>query len=168
MTYKFNILSLVFIFSIISSQSCYRLKGISISPDTNTFFIDNFKISVQNAPGTINTTFQDGLNQKIRQETRLKYNDTDPDIEFSGTFTQYSVSSVAPKPGETTAFNRLTIAVKVDFINNKDEEKDWSRSFSFYFDFPSSKNLSDIEDEAITTIYKQLYEDIFNAAFNNW
>ncbi len=168
MTYKRIFLFLVIVGLFFGIESCYRFKGISIAPETNTFYIDNFKISVPNAPATINTIFRDGLNKKIRQETRLRYSDTDPDIEFSGAFTQYNVSYEAPKPGETSAFNRLTITVKVEFTNNKDEEKDWARSFSFFFDYPSSQNLSDIEEEAISTIYKNLYDDVFNAAFNNW
>ena len=99
---------------------------------------------------------------------RLNFIDIDPDIEFSGEITRFAVTSVAPQPGETTAFNRLEIAVRMKYIYHLDEEDNWENSFSFFQDFSRDENLLDVQDGLITVIFQQLAEDIFNKAFTNW
>ena len=80
----------------------------------------------------------------------------------------YNVSSVAPQPGERTAFNRLTISLTVEYTNNLDPKDKWTKSFTHFEDFPSETNLLQVQDELIEIIFKQIMEDIFNQAFNNW
>ena len=154
----------------LSLNSCrYGFKGTSISPDTNTFFIDVFSVDASNAPVIIGQDFSNLLTDKIRRESRLTPVDTDPDIAFEGSIVEYRVSFEAPQPGETTAFNRLNMRIRVDYIDNNNEEAGWDNvDFSFFFDFPSDNNLLDIQDEAIDAIFDQLAEDIFNKAFTNW
>jgi hypothetical protein len=110
------------------------------------------------------------LKDKVRSETRLLLNREKPDVEFSGVFEDFRVVPVAPKPGETVAFNRLEIRIKVNFINNNEPEKGWatSKSFSFFQEFSSDRELLVVQDQLVTDISKQLLEDVFNAAFNNW
>lgn len=158
-------LSLIFI----TFSSCrYGFKGTSISTDVNTFFVSVFDVGAQNAPTIIGQEFSNLLTDKIRRESRLDPVDQDPDIEFEGNITRYQVSFEAPQPGETSAFNRLNVAVEVEYTNHTNEEDQWKNTFSFFFDFPSESNLIDIEDEAVDAIFDQLTEDVFNKAFTNW
>ena len=157
------------IFLLLTLFSCkYSFKGISIPPDVNTFYVAPFKITTSNIDASITTEFTERLKDKILTESRLRYNDTEPDCEFLGTITTYRISSVAPKPGETTAFNRLDISVKVEFINSKDESQSFNQNFSYFNDFSSEENILNIQDELIANINDQLVEDIFNKAFTNW
>jgi hypothetical protein len=64
--------------------------------------------------------------------------------------------------------NRLTITVKVIFVNNKDHDKDFNTTFSAYFDWDSSKTINQIENTAVQVITEQLVEDIFNKSVANW
>ena len=155
---------------IIQLHSCkYSFRGINIPQSVNSFYVNQFDLDAVNSPPTLNQTFSERLKDKIRSESRLRYSDTDPDVEFSGSITSFDVSSVAPQPGETTAFSRLEITVFVDYINNNDEELGWQRrSFRYFSDFPSDQNLLSIQDQLIEDINEQLVEDIFNAAFSNW
>ncbi len=147
---------------------CYSLKGYSISPDVQTYYVGNFKLTALNAPATITQTFAESLKDKISKESRLKYSDEDPHIEFNGTIQGYNVSSVAPQPGETTAFNRLTINLTVEYTNNLNPKDQWTKSFMHFEDFPSDVNLLQVQDDLIVVIFNQILEDIFNQAFNNW
>ena len=151
-------------------SGCYSFRGISIDPNMNTFYVANFEEQAPNAIQLLGQTFAEALRDKVRNESRLLYNDTDPDIEFKGTITTYRVTSEAPEPGETTAFNRLTVGVRVEFINNQsdDDEDDWSSTFSFFQDFPSSQNILNIQQDLLDAIIEQVVEDIFNRAFTNW
>jgi hypothetical protein len=147
---------------------CYSFKNTSIPSNVTTYYVGNFKLTAPNAPATINQTFAESLKDKISRESRLKYTDLDPNLEFNGTVQGFNVTAVAPQPGERTAFNRLTINVSVEYINHLDAKAQWTKSFSHFEDFPSEENLLQVQDELIVIIFNQILEDIFNQAFNNW
>ena len=65
-------------------SSCYGFKGISIPPDINTFYVEDFENRAPNAPGGINQTFSETLRTKIRNESKLTLVDRDADITFAG------------------------------------------------------------------------------------
>lgn len=148
--------------------SCYSLKGYSIATDVETYYVGNFKLTATNAPATITQTFAESLKDKVSRESRLKYSDEDPHLEFNGTIQGFTVAAVAPQPGERTAFNRLTISVNVEYTNHLDPKDKWTKTFSHFEDFAAEGNLLSVQDELITVIFNQILEDIFNQAFNNW
>lgn len=153
---------------MLSQASCYSFSGISIDPNVKTYYVIQFKNNALNSPPALEQTVTEALKEKIRTESRLIFNDTEPDIEFDGSIVDFRVTSEAPQPGETAAINRLTIVTAVEYINNFDEEKGWKSNFSFFFDFPSSQDLSQVQDQAIQVILDQMMEDIFNRAFTDW
>lgn len=159
---------LLFFFLVLLSSCKYSFTGISIPPNVRTFYVAPFEVDAPNAEPTLSQTFSDALRDKIQIESRLTQSQTDPHCEFKGTITRFQINSVAPQPGELTAFNRLDITVNVEFINNKDEEQSWKQSFPYFTDFPSEDNFLTIQDDLIATINEQLVEDIFNKAFTNW
>ncbi len=161
---------ILFLFSllILGAGGCYSFKGISIDPDVTSYYVGPFKNNAVNSPPALPQNLAEALREKLRTETRLKQSNTAPDIEFKGTVVDFRVTSEAPRPGESTAINRLTIITAIEYINNKYEKKGWKNNFSFFYDFPSNQSLSAIQDEAITVISDQMMEDIFNKAFTDW
>jgi hypothetical protein len=153
---------------VVICAGCYSFKGISIPADVSTYYIPVFEIRTENAPPTVGQQFSERLKDKVRNESRLQWNEDEPDIEFTGAITGFRVNPVAPQPGETIALNRLEINVNINFINNKDEKKNWKQTFSFFNDFPANVNLLDVQTELVENIYEQLVEDIFNKAFTDW
>lgn len=160
--------SIVFFGLLIVISGCYSFKGISIPPDVNTFFVDNFLNTAAQAPGDINQRFSEALRSKVRNESRLVYKEVDPDISFAGTISGFRLTSEAPQAGNTVALNKLEITVSVDFTNNKDNTKNWKKQFSFFRTFESDKDFISIQDTLISEIFKQLMENIFNEAFTGW
>lgn len=154
--------------------SCYTFKSTGFPPNVNTFFVAEFDNNTSNVVPTLSYDFTQSLLDKILRESKLTFTETDPDIEFSGYISRYQVTSVAPTERDglpTTAFNRLEIAVQVDYLSNVEEDpkkKEWSQQFSFYLDYESTANLLDIQDDLIEEINAQLVEDIFNRAFSDW
>ncbi|RME92574.1 MAG: hypothetical protein D6772_16805 [Bacteroidetes bacterium] len=146
----------------------YSLKGISIPAEVKTYYVAQFVDRATNSPPTLAIETTEALKEKIRRESRLIFNETEPDIEFKGSIVDFRVTAEAPAPGETSALNRLTIVTAVEYINRKDEEAGFKRNFSFFFDFPATTELASIQTEAVQAILDQLTEDIFNAAFTNW
>jgi hypothetical protein len=154
--------------SAVSLIACYSFRGISIPPNVSTYYIPVFDIRAENAPPTIGQRFSEALKDKVRNESRLQWNDLNPDIEFTGSVAAFRVSPQAPRPGETVSFNRLEIAVQIQFVNHLDEKKNWKQTFTFFNDFETNLNLLDIQDQLIDNIFQQLTEDIFNKAFTDW
>lgn len=161
-----------FLTAILANLGCYSFKGISIDPNIKTFTVRTFETSAGNAPPTLAINFTEALKDKVRTETPLSLNNEAPDCEFNGTVTGFQVIPLAPKPGELVARNQLKITLKVYYLINKEGlTTDYpvdGKEFSFFSEFPSEADLSSIQEELITEINKQLLEDIFNAAFNNW
>ncbi len=147
---------------------CYSFKGISIPPDVNTYYVSLFEDQTQQSAPTFPRDFTERLKDRIRRETRLTYSDTDPDIEFSGAITGFSVTAEAPKANEQIGFNKLTVTVRVEFINHKNEKANWRQQFSFYDYFDPAQNLLDVQDQLLENISKELVDQIFNRAFTNW
>lgn len=146
----------------------YSFRGISIPSNVTTYYVELFDNQAPSAIPTLPRDFTELLKDKIRKESSLRYNDEEPDIEFSGAITDFRVTAEAPKANEQIGFNKLTISVQVTFTNNKDEKADWKQQFSFEDFFGASENLLDVQDQLIENINKELVDRIFNRAFTNW
>ncbi|MEL7020180.1 MAG: LPS assembly lipoprotein LptE [Bacteroidota bacterium] len=155
----------------ITNAGCYSFKGISIDPNTKTFYVNPFVNNAPNAVPTLPTTYTVLLNDKISNESQLTRNTESPHIEFKGTITEFRVTAQAPtstNDSDGVAFNRLTIGLRVEYIDNQDPDNNWSSQFKHFNDFGTDQNLIDIQDNLISNIGDQLMEDIFNRAFTNW
>jgi len=160
----------IVVFACVLSSCRYTFNSASVPAEVKTYFVDVFEVDARNAPAIIGQDFSNLLTDKIRRESRLDPIDVDPDIVFEGNITRFEVTYEAPQPGETTAFNRLNMTIRVSYIDSINESRSWEDPipFSFFFDYASDANLIDIQDEAIDAIFDQLAEDVFNRAFTNW
>jgi len=165
----FVLFGILLISLMLGSCKVYSLKGYSIDPkEYHTYFVGQFKNSAYSSPATINQKFGEALKDKVSSESSLDYTEENPDIEFQGAIQNFIVSAVAPQPNEQTAFNRLTISINVEYTNHKDPKDHWTKTFSHFADFATDQDLIQVQDELIDIIFKQILEDIFNQAFNNW
>jgi outer membrane lipopolysaccharide assembly protein LptE/RlpB len=90
------------------------------------------------------------------------------DLKFEGTIVDYNNAPVAIQSNDQAANNRLTITVNVKYTNRFDETKNFEQNFTRFSDYPANSAISSVEDALLTEINRQLTEDIFNKAFNNW
>lgn len=157
------------IVSAVLASGCYTLSGVSIDPNIyKSYYVEQFVNNADNAPPTLAQEASEALKEKIRTESRMVLNDTEPDIEFKGKVVDYAVTFEAPQPGEQAAINRLRIVLAVDYIDHKEEKKGWKQNFQFFFDYPTSVDLSSIQAQAHQAILNQIMEDIFNKTFTDW
>jgi len=168
MTLPYKGIRLIIPLMCISLSGCYNFKGISIPPDINTFYVDNFSLSSADAPIDINQLFTEQLREKIREESRLVNDNNTPDIEFSGSVINYNIRYVAPDENNTTSLNRLEIGVRVNYISNIDPEDNWSKNYTDFEDFDSNADFQSLQDNLIALIIEDIVERIFNDSFTNW
>ena len=163
---------------LFSCKVNYRFKGITIPPDAKSISIQMFKITDERAnltPAVEPQQLTLKLRDAVSTQTNLALLKQGGDLLFEECrIISYSTVSqsnaAAPVNGQdNAALSRLTVTIKVNFVNKLDETKNFTdKEFSRYFDYPSNQNLSQIESSALDQINRQLTEDIFNAAFNNW
>lgn len=149
-------------------NGCYSFKGISIPPEVNTYYVGDFTRTVPNAPADLEDILKDGLIDRVRRESRLNFDEANPDIEFKGVIKKYITAAETPQQGSVVTQNKLTLSVEIEYISNLDEEDNWKNTFSEFDFFSSDQNLSDVEDELIQTLVDRLTEEIFSRSFTNW
>ncbi len=158
--------SLIFLF--FGFSSCLSFKGITIPDQVKTYYVEPVEVRELNAPAEVAQIFLETLRQKVREQSRLLYDDQDPHVIFTPVITKYSINSVAPQEGDLVAFNRLDIGLSISYEDTTNEENDYTKSFNAFEDYPASENLQDREEELISTIFDDITERIFNDTFSDW
>ena len=146
----------------------YSFSGVNISPEVQTYTVQYFPNRAPIVQAQLSQVFTDALLDKIQNNTNLNLATDGGDVQFSGEITRYEVRPTAITGNETAARNRLTIAVRVKYINAVEPDLDYDTSFSRYEDFDATLSLTDVEDQLIELIVENLIEDIFNRAFVSW
>ncbi|MCK4678024.1 MAG: LptE family protein [Bacteroidales bacterium] len=154
--------------TLLSACGVYSFTGASVSPEVKTVSIDYFPNKAPLIQATLSQTFTDALKDKFISEANLDLMPDNGDLQLSGTIIGYSTKPIAIKGNETAALNRLTITIKVKFINTVDETQNFESSFSRFEDYDSSRDLASVEDVLIGLINEQIVIDIFNRAIINW
>jgi hypothetical protein len=151
-------------------QSCgiYSFTGASIPPGAKTVSVEYFKNTASIFNPTLSQQVTELLQKKLVSQTTLNLTDGKGDLQFKGQIVDYTVAPVALTANETAAMNRLTIKVKVAFINELDETKNFEETFSRYTDYESTAMLSSVEPSIVPVILEQLTDDIFQKAVVNW
>lgn len=165
---KIQIILLLLLITGITSCWIYSFTGASIPPEAKTFSVDYFKNTAPNFNPNLSQQFTELLQTKLSSQTRLNLTDGKGDLQFKGQIIDYTVSPVALLADETAAQNRLTIKVKVEFINEFDEKQNFIETFSEYQDYPAQQLLTEAEPTIVPTILELLTDKIFQKAVVNW
>ncbi len=163
-----NTFAYLLICTLLTGCGVYSFSGASIDPNAKTVSVDFFENTAPVIVPTLSQNFTEGLKDKITNATPLSLIKNNGDVAFSGEIIDYSAKPIAVQGNEIAATSRLTISVKVNYMSKQNEKQNWENTFTRYADFPSTKNISDVQDELIQQINAQLLEDIFNKAFVNW
>lgn len=168
----YRTLRTVFLFGVFASYlGCgpYSFTGISIDSNTKTFQVNYFQNNAALIEPGIERDFTLALQDLILNQTNLDLVKSNGDIIYEGEIVEYRIAPTTATANNTAAQNRLTITVNVRFINTNDEEADFEKRFSFFYDYSGSEQLVGAQKTtAITEIYERLTQDIINASLANW
>lgn len=163
---------LLILLSLLSLTACtisYKLNGASIDyTTTQTISFEYIPIKASLVYAPLAVTFNDKLQQKYINQTRLEHVKTSGDLQISGAITGYSLSNQAINTDAYATVTRLTIKVKIKFVNKHNKSENFEKEFSQYEDFDASRLLTDVQDELCEQITDKLVEEIFNATVANW
>ncbi len=154
---------------IVQSCGIYSFTGTSIQPDVKTVTVNYFEYKALKVNPSLSNDLTNALQDKFLKLTKLEQVDMDGDLEITGAITGYDVKAAAITANEQAAMNRLTVTVKISFVNRKYPEDDFDdKSFSAYADFDAMQSLDAVESSICEEIIEQLCEDMFNATVANW
>ncbi len=153
---------------LISCKVNYGFKGISIPPEAKTISVAFFQNNAAMASPSESQKFTEKMRDMVSSQTNLALTKQNGDLQFEGAIVDYTVSPVAVQSTDQAALNRLTVTINVKYTNSIDQTKSFNQNFQRFYDYSSSKTLSAIESEALDEINRQIAEDVFQKAFNNW
>ncbi len=162
-------LALIATLPLLHSCGIYSFTGTSIQPDVKTVTVNYFEYLAPKVNPSLSNMLTEAMQEKFIKLTKLELVDIDGDLEIIGAVTGYDVKATAITANEQAAQNRLTVTVKIEFINRKyPEESQQNKSFSAYQDFDANQSLDAVEATLCEDIVEQLCEDIFNGTVANW
>jgi hypothetical protein len=176
LTLKAKILSnvgAIFAMSMLVSCKFYSFTGASIPEGAETVQVNMF---VNNAANSIGSTFEAGLDRDFTNalqevlinQTNLQLTGVDGDLIYEGEIEEYRVTPTTATAQQTAAQNRLTVSINVRYFNTNNEDDDFEKRFSFFFDFPDTQLLQNVKAEAHEVIFERITQDIFNESLAKW
>jgi len=160
---------LIIITLTFSGCGVYNFTGGAIPPDVKTISIQNIYNESGQGPTNLSQSLTEKLKAYYQSNTKLLLTTTgDADWKLEGKIIGYTNVGVAPKANETSGSNRLTITVKINFTNTKDEKQDFDKDFSFFQDYAQNKSLFEVESGLVEIILEQIVLDVFQKTTSNW
>ena len=154
------------------AQGCisYKFNGASIDYNKyKTVSFAPFPIRAALVYPPLQQVFQNKLQDVVTQQTRLSQIDNpNSDLRFEGEITNYSLSPQAVGDNAYATRTRLTIAVRVRYIDNVNSALSNDVTVSAYRDFDSNQLLIDVQDQLCEEISAELVDLIFNQTLGNW
>lgn len=155
--------------------SCGVYSFTGASTNAKTISITEFYNNADLGPANMGQTFTNSLKNYFIQNSNLSIAAADGELQLEGEIMDYKLTPISPtSTGNPNDFNtasstRVTITVKVTYVNSLDDKMSFkSKTFSFYKDFTNDQNYADVEETYIREIFERIIMDIFNASVANW
>lgn len=162
------ITAIAIILGVYACKVNYSFTGTSTG-DAKTISIETFRSTAPLLPPEYTQTFSEDLKELFLRQTNLDLVVKEGDLQITGNIVQYLSRPSATTGDETTSQNRLTVTVQIKFVNMLDPTQSFpNKTFSRFEDYPSSENLTDVQDQLFQSITQQLGQDIIQAAIGTW
>lgn len=146
----------------------YSFTGASIPPGAKSIGISPFPNYASTVNPQLSQTLTDQLMQMFSSQTPLAVTTDEGDLQISGQITGYDTRASALSSSDEVSMNRLTITIRVKFVNTLNPDADFEQQFSRYRDYAASQDFSSVESGLVSEIVTELCEDIFNKSVVNW
>ena len=151
----------------------YSFTGASIPENAETVQVNLF---TNDAANSIGSTFEPGLDRDftnamqevLLNQTNLELTGVNGDLIYEGEITEYRVTPTTATAQQTAAQNRLTISINVRYINSNNEEDNFEKRFSHFYDFADTTQLQTVKANAHEEIFERITQDIFNESLAKW
>ncbi len=163
---------LFYILFVVILSGCslsYKFNGASIDYNlTKTITISEFPNQAPLVYPPLEQRFNEELKDLFTRNTRLQFVKQNADLEMEGEIVGYALTPLAVQEDSFASETRLTLTVRMRYRNNKEEGQDREESISAYRNFPADRMLTDVQDQLIGELVKEIADQIFNVTMSNW
>ena len=164
--------SLFLVTLVLVINSCtmsYKFNGASIDYDvTKTILISEFPNQAPLVYPPLEQRFNEELKDLFTRSTRLEFVRQNADLEMEGEIVGYELTPLAVQEDSFASETRLTLTVRMRYRNNKVEGQDKEETIKAYRNFPADRMLTDVQDQLIGELIKEITDQIFNSTMSNW
>ena len=157
----------------LSGCGIYSFNGTNIDPTVRTISIGTIQNNAPQGPSFLTQRFTEDLKDYFQRNTNLRLVPRDGDLQFEGNIVAYDFAPATIQKVEgidQAGANRLTIQVKIQFTNTKDDKQSFEEIFQNFDDYPANRNIATINGDPSTvrTTTTKIITDIFNKSVANW
>lgn len=164
--------NLLFFLGLLIATACsisYKFNGASIDyTKVKTIMISDFTNQASYVNPTLAPEFTEELKDIYIRQTRLEQVTSNGDLALEGEVTGYDFTPMAVKEDALASQTRLTITVRVRYMNNTNPDEDFEQSFSAYREFDSNLMLQQVESSLCAEIIEEIVDQVYNATVANW
>ncbi len=163
--YTAGLLLMILLFT--SCEIRYSFSGGQFS-GAKTFSVSYLKPQTALASPTYSQRLTEDLKDVMLSQSPLSLSESNGDLQFEGSVTNYVVAPVAIQSNETASLTRLSITVKIKYTNTLEPDLNFEKSFTKFADFSATESLFAVQEDLWKQINDQLAQEIYNASVGNW
>jgi hypothetical protein len=166
--FKLIVVFIIFLF-FNSCTVSYKFNGASIDyTKTKSISISDFPNTAELIHPPLSQEFTETLRDTYSKQTRLQLLKKGGDMNLEGEITGYQLTPMAISADSYSAETKLTITIKVRFSNNKNPADDFDKTYTAYQNFDSNRMLSEVQDELMKVMVKEIADNIYNDTVAKW
>lgn len=147
----------------------FKFNGASIDySTTKSISVADFPNNAALVYPPLSNDLSEGIRDLYQRQTRLQVNPKNGDLELEGEIVGYELTPMSIAADSYSAETKLTLTVRVRFINNVRPEESFDKTYSAYQTFDASRLLTDVQDELCQTMIKEIAESIYNDTVAKW
>jgi len=158
---------LVILLMSVSCKINYSFSGVNVSKEIHTFQVNYIPNNASYVVPGLSEDFRNQLIDRINRQTSLTESDKG-DIIFEAEFTQYITQPIAATAQQTAGENQLKVGLRLEYTNTKKDTDDFSKTYSFTYNYPANVSLDDIRESAHKDIFEKMLDAIFSDTLAKW
>jgi len=150
--------------------SYYSFSGASIPSNLNTIAIPLAQDNSINPVNTLNRDLTNELVDRFVERTRLSLttNQNEADALLTAQIQNYTNEASGVSGDERTTVNRVTIQVRIRYVDQTNDEMLLEQSFSGFGEYDPVETGVAGEREAAQVAIERVVDNIFSSAASNW
>jgi len=154
---------------LVGCSISYGFTGASVDyTTTKTIQIADFPLRSNYVWAPMHSMFNNELSDIFARQTKLTQVKRNGDLQLAGEIVEYSQFNKAVSADGYSSQTQLKMTVNVRFVNTKKHSADFERRFTATVEYDSSQQLNAVQEELVTQMIKDLTDQIFRAALDDW
>lgn len=154
---------------LLSGCAYYSLSGASLPKELSTVAVPLAEVAASAIPAGFDQQVTDALIARFVDQTRLQQVSSvaNADAVVRATIEGYRVSPAAVTGEDVASLDRVTLSIRIEFLDRVTEEERMARVFTTTADYDPAAGLAG-EAEAAERALSDLADEAFNAAASDW